>query len=159
MEAPLPLNVFVVEDNEWYGELLVHQLGRNPDHRVLRFGTASECLAHMATELPDVITLDYSLPDANGEQALRLLRERAPQAAVIVISGQEDVATAVALLRQGAYDYLVKDTSTGERLRSLLDKVRQQLRLSRENEQLRSQLDARGNGPAQPGPASPTGAG
>ncbi|MFD1468482.1 sigma-54-dependent transcriptional regulator [Hymenobacter caeli] len=150
MEAPLPLNIFIVEDNEWYGELLLHQLGRNPDHHVRRFGTARECLEQMAKETPDVVTLDYSLPDSDGEHTLRQLRERAPQAAVVVISGQEDVATAVALLRQGAYDYLVKDASTGERLWSLLGKVRQQVRLRRENEQLRLQLDARDLGNSAP---------
>ncbi len=56
------------------------------------------------------------------------------------------MATAGALLRLGAHDYLVKDASTGEHLWSLLDKVRQQVRRSRENEALRLQLDGRGHG-------------
>ncbi|MGI4887066.1 MAG: hypothetical protein ACRYFR_19090 [Janthinobacterium lividum] len=51
-------------------------MGRNPDHRVQRFGTARECLAQMSQEMPDVITLDYSLPDADGEHTLRQLRKR-----------------------------------------------------------------------------------
>jgi len=143
MKNPLPLNIFIVEDNEWYGELLLHQLGRNPDHRVQRFGTAHECLAQMVKEVPDVITLDYSLPDADGEHTLRQLRERAPHAAIVVISGQENVAVAVTLLRLGAHDYFVKDASTVERLWNLLSQVRQQVHLRRENEQLRQQLDAR----------------
>ncbi|MGI4887065.1 MAG: sigma 54-interacting transcriptional regulator [Janthinobacterium lividum] len=60
------------------------------------------------------------------------------------------MVTAVALLRLGAHDYLVKDASTGERLWTLLGRVRQQVRLRRENEQLRQQLDARSAGAGSP---------
>ncbi len=91
---------YVVEDNEWYGELLVHRLGQNPNHTIRRFSTARGCLDQLG-EQPDFITLDYSLPDAKGEQVLRQIRERLPATEVIVISGQEDVNTAVSMLRRG----------------------------------------------------------
>ncbi len=134
--------IFVVEDNEWYGELLVHRLGQNPNHSVARFATARACLDHLS-EQPDLITLDYSLPDAKGELVLRQIRERLPGTEVIVISGQENVSTAVSMLRQGAYDYLVKDENTLDRLWNIVAKVEQQVRLRRENTQLRQQIGAR----------------
>ena len=142
MSPTLPFKIFVVEDNEWYGELLVHRLGQNPNHSVHRFATARACLDQL-TERPDFITLDYSLPDAKGEQVLRQIRERLPGTEVIVISGQEDVGTAVSMLRQGAYDYLVKDENTLDRLWNIVGKVEQQVRLQRENTQLRQQIGAR----------------
>ncbi|MBD2767496.1 sigma-54-dependent Fis family transcriptional regulator [Hymenobacter sp. BT664] len=141
MTSTLPFNIFVVEDNEWYGQLLVHHLSRNPSHRVQRFTTARSCLDQLG-EQPDFITLDYSLPDAKGEQVLRQIRERLPSTEVIVISGQEDIGTAVSLLQQGAYDYLVKDENTLDRLWSVVGKVDQQVRLRRENQQLRQQVGA-----------------
>ena len=98
MALSLPFKIFVVEDNEWYGELLLHRLGQNPDHSVHRFVTARACLDQLA-EQPDLITLDYSLPDSKGEQVLRQIRERLPATEVIVISGQEDINTAVSMLR------------------------------------------------------------
>jgi DNA-binding NtrC family response regulator len=142
MTTALPFKIFVVEDNEWYGELLVHRLSQNPSHRVQRFTTARGCIDQLG-ERPDFITLDYSLPDAKGEQVLQQIRERLPGAEVIVISGQEDINTAVSLLRQGAYDYLVKDENTLDRLWNIVGKVDQQVRLRRENNQLRQQIGAR----------------
>ena len=142
MTSALPFKIFVVEDNEWYGELLMHRLGQNPNHSVSRFATARACLEQLG-EQPDFITLDYSLPDAKGEQVLRTLRQRLPGTEVIVISGQEDVSTAVSMLRQGAYDYLVKDDNTLDRRWNIVGKVEQQARLRRENSQLRQQIGAR----------------
>ncbi|HEX8351274.1 MAG TPA: response regulator, partial [Hymenobacter sp.] len=142
MTSALPFKIFVVEDNEWYGELLVHRLGQNPDHSVQRFTTARACLDNLS-EKPDFITLDYSLPDSKGEQVLRQIKEKLAGAEVVVISGQEDVSTAVSMLRQGAYDYLVKDENTLDRLWNIVGKVEQQVRLRRENSQLRQQIGAR----------------
>lgn len=69
---------------------------------------------------------------------------------MLVISGHEDVSTAVTMLRQGAYDYLVKDENTLDRLWNIVGKVQQQASLRRENTQLRQQVGAlrRGPGPA-----------
>jgi DNA-binding NtrC family response regulator len=142
MTAILPFKIFVIEDNEWYGELLMHRLSQNPNHSVFRFTTARACLDQLG-EQPDFITLDYSLPDAKGEEVLRQIRERVPGTEVIVISGQEDVRTAVNMLQQGAYDYLVKDENTLDRLWNIVSKVEQQARLRRENSQLRQQIGAR----------------
>ena len=142
MALSLPFKIFVIEDNEWYGELLLHRLGQNPDHSVHRFATARACLDQLA-EQPDLITLDYSLPDSKGEQVLRQIRERLPATEVIVISGQEDINTAVNMLRQGAYDYLVKDENTLDRLWNIVGKVSEQASLRRENNRLRQQIGAR----------------
>ena len=140
-KAP-PIKIFVVEDNEWYGELVAHHLSQNPEYEVQRFTTAQDCLAQVP-EQPDIITLDYSLPDARGEQLLRQLLERLPEVSVIVISGQEDISTAVQMLRQGAYDYLVKDNTTLDRLWELTLRISQQVRLRQENARLREQVAER----------------
>ena len=142
MSPSIPFKIFVVEDNEWYGELLLHRLSQNPNHSVSRFTTAQACLEHLG-EKPDFITLDYSLPDAKGEQVLRQIRERLQGTEVVVISGQEDVRTAVSMLQQGAYDYLVKDENTLDRLWNLVSKIAQQVSLRRENTQLRHQIGVR----------------
>jgi DNA-binding NtrC family response regulator len=139
---PLPsLTVFIVEDNAWYSELLAYKLSQNPDYVVRQFASGRECLKHLAEETPDLITLDYSLPDGSGEQIMAQLRERLPEVPIIMISAQEDVSTAVGLLKKGAYDYFVKDEETAERLWFSAQKVREQLALRRENAQLRQQVE------------------
>ena len=139
MSASSPIHIFIVEDNAWYGELLEYKLAQNPDYQIQRFTTAQACLAHLG-EKPDLITLDYTLPDGKGDEVLRQIKERLPEVAVIIISGQEDVRTAIGLLRQGAYDYLVKDEETADRLWNSVGNVRKQIQLRRENERLREQI-------------------
>ncbi|MCB2406765.1 sigma-54-dependent transcriptional regulator [Hymenobacter lucidus] len=139
MPASTLVHIFIVEDNAWYGELLEYRLAQNPDHHIRRFTTVQACLDNLGDK-PDLITLDYSLPDGQGDQALKLIKERLPEVAVIVISGQEDVRTAIGLLHQGAYDYLVKDEETLDRLWNSVGNLRKQLLLRRENERLREQI-------------------
>ncbi|WP_426493418.1 sigma-54-dependent transcriptional regulator [Hymenobacter sp. 102] len=142
MSASLPISIFIVEDNAWYGELLEYKLAQNPDYSIRRFTTAQACLSSLS-ERPDIITLDYSLPDGKGDQVLQQLKERLPEVTVIVISGQEDVRTAIGLLRQGAYDYLVKDEETADRLWNTVGNIRKQLALRQENARLKEQIGHR----------------
>ncbi len=135
-----PLQIFVVEDDLWYGELLTHHLSLNPDNKVRRFESAAELLDSLG-EMPDVITLDYRLPDMKGDDLFRKIKSLHPDVSVIVISGQEDVSTALNLLREGVFDYLVKNDETRERLWNAVNKIRRSLELEAEVQQLRQQID------------------
>ncbi len=131
--------IFVVEDDEWYGELLVHHLSLNPEYSVTRFTKAKEAMQEMHLH-PAVVTLDYSMPDMKGDEVLKQIREISPETSVIIISAQENISTALGMLRQGAYDYLVKDDETRDRLWNIISKIRQKYLLEREIDQLRDQI-------------------
>lgn len=113
------LKIFVVEDDEWYRKLLVHTLSLNPDHEVLAFETAADCLSNLKDK-PDLITVDYRLPDMNGEDLLTKIHDINPEIAVLVISEQENIETAVTLLKKGAYDYLTKTKDIRDRMLHLI---------------------------------------
>jgi two-component system, NtrC family, response regulator AtoC len=115
--------IYVVEDNDWYNRLLVHYLTMNPEFQVKSFFKGSDLLSHLH-ERPDVITLDYRLPDAKGLELLKKIRDFDESIEVIVISEQDDVQTAVDLLREGAFDYLVKNEEISERLHNSIGKIR-----------------------------------
>lgn len=132
--------VYVVEDDPWYGELLVHHLQLNPDNEVRKFESAASLLKAISLQHPDVVTLDYALPDAKGEQLLGRIISAAPEAAVIVISAQEDLGTALNLLREGAYDYFVKNEETRERLWNAVNNIRTNVQLRKELSMLREHV-------------------
>jgi two-component system response regulator AtoC len=115
--------IYVVEDNDWYNKLLVHHLTMNPEFQVKSFFTGKDLLNHLH-ERPDVITLDYRLPDLKGSDLLRKIRDFDDGIEVIVISEQDDIQTAVDLLREGAFDYLVKNEEISERLHNTIGKIR-----------------------------------
>ncbi len=125
--------IFVVEDDEWYRELLGYNLELNPDYEIKKFGTATECLAALH-EQPDVITLDYRLPDMEGDEVLRRVKDFNDQIEVIIISEQDNIETAVGLLKQGAYDYLVKAKDIRDRLLNVVNNIRK-------NASLKTRLD------------------
>jgi len=136
------LKIFVVEDDAWYAELLVYHLSLNPDYEVLKFSTAKECLAQLHQQ-PGVITLDYTLPDMNGADVLKKILGFNPNIQVVVISGQENITTAIDLLKKGAYDYIVKDDDARNRLWNTINNIRKNLLLKEEVEQLREEIGQR----------------
>jgi DNA-binding NtrC family response regulator len=91
-------------------------------------------------EKPDVVTLDYSLPDSNGNKLLSFIKKEYPETEVIIISGQEEIKTAVTLLKEGAYDYIVKDDDTKERVWQTILHIRENTKLKTELQDLKSEL-------------------
>lgn len=115
--------IFIVEDDPWYGEILAYHLSMNDEYEVSRFNCQKDCVAQLHRK-PDLITLDYSLPDGTGADALKKIRAQLPDIPVIIISAQKDVAVAVELLKQGATDYFVKDNSTKDLLWNAVARLR-----------------------------------
>ena len=133
------LKVFILEDDVWYGSMIQHYLSLNPDYEVRRFENTQSFFASLH-ELPDVVTLDYSLPDMDGGQVLRKIKNQYPEMQVIMISGQEDIATAIDLLKHGAFDYIVKNEDTKDRLWNSLLHLREIQGLRKEVETLKEEV-------------------
>ena len=89
--------IFVVEDDEWYNRLLVHTLSLNPDYEIHSFSNGKDCLANLHQQ-PDVVTLDYRLPDMKGLDVLRQIKEINDDIQIILISEQDDIEVVVTWL-------------------------------------------------------------
>ncbi len=134
--------IFILEDDVWYGSMLQHYLSLNPDYEVRRFENSATFFGALH-DSPQVVTLDYSLPDCDGAEALKKIKEINPGTQVIIISGQEDVATAINLLKNGAFDYIVKDDDTKDRLWNTIQHLQEINGLKQEVEQLRTEVGRR----------------
>ena len=119
------LKIFIVEDEKITARMLQHYLSMNEDNDVEIFYNGRECLANLSKN-PDVICLDYYLPGENGQEILKKIKARAPELPVIIVSGQEEINTAVNLLKMGAYDYVVKDENMKERIWNIVNHIRKQ---------------------------------
>lgn len=136
--------IFIVEDDPWYGQILAYHLSLNPDYQVRRFETGKELINHLHHK-PDLITLDFSLPDMKGDELFKKVREIQPDLPVIVISSQEDIAIAVKLLKMGVSDYLLKDDATKDLLWNSVMRIRENQRLVKEVETLKEELGQKFN--------------
>ena len=134
-----PFKIYIVEDDPWYGEILEYHLSLNPDYLIQRFTTAKDCLANLYKQ-PDLVTIDFSLPDMTGDKLFEKIREQDPQVPIIAISAQEDVSVAVKLLKMGVSDYLVKDENTKDLIWNAVIKIRETQHLRQQVSQLREEL-------------------
>lgn len=107
--------IFIVEDDSWYRNFLNYTLQLNPDYEVHTFENAKDCINNLHKK-PDLITIDYSLPGMNGTELIKKIKEIDEQIQLIVISGQEDLSTAIELLKLGVFDYIIKNEDTKIRL-------------------------------------------
>ena len=108
-EAKLPLSVLVVEDSEFDARMLVGLLksgGFIPTFK--RVETASEMVEALNHEKWEVILADYNLPEFSAPKALEVLRNTKLDIPFIIVSGGIGEDTAVAAMRAGANDYLMK---------------------------------------------------
>ena len=131
--------IYVLEDDEWYNKLLTHALSLNPDFLVKSFFNAEDFFKSLM-EKPAIVTIDYRLPDANGEQVLEKIKSISPDTEVIVVSEQENIETAVNLLRLGAYDYLVKEKNIRDRLLAIVNNIRKNISLKEKINTLETEL-------------------
>ncbi|MCG8578039.1 MAG: sigma-54 dependent transcriptional regulator [Flavobacteriales bacterium] len=131
--------IYIVEDDKWYSELLRHHLELNPDYHVKVFEDGTSFLKALP-ESPNVVCLDYSIPDINGAKLMKRIQEISPSTSVIIISGQEDIQVAISLLKQGAYDYLIKDENTKDRLWRSIINIRESDQLKKEVTQLKKEV-------------------
>jgi len=104
-----PLRLLVVDDHTLFRRGLIALLSQHPGVVVAgEAGDAGEAQRRAAELQPDVVLLDNHLPGVRGVDALPGLREKAPQAVVIMLTVSEDENDLAAALRAGAQGYVLK---------------------------------------------------
>jgi PAS domain S-box-containing protein len=120
------MRVVIVEDNEDDAELMLSELRRagfEPDWQ--RVKTEASLLASLNSE-PQLILSAYALPQFSGLRALQLLKQRGLEIPFIFVSAEAGEETAVAAMREGAADYVLKDRlgRLGEAVQRVLEEKR-----------------------------------
>src|SRR6184192_1409330 len=124
-------NVLVVDDERNIRALVARVLGQD-QVEVHGAGTGKEGL-QMADEVsPDLVLLDLRLPDMDGMDVLRTLKNRHPGVAVIIITGFGQIQSAVEATKAGATDYIEKPFEHLEKLKLAVSRALDELRAKRE---------------------------
>jgi two-component system response regulator HydG len=135
------LNLLIVDDERPIREAcreVAQSLGFNP----YVADSAEHAYRLLETQSIDAALIDLRLPGAGGLDALRRIKERRPEALVIVVTGYGTVQSAVQAMKIGAYDYVTKPFSLDE-LKMLLERVVNHLRLKSENRMLREKVKSK----------------
>ena len=134
----LPTHILAIEDDADTRNNLIDILKLDGFHVL---AVPSFAAAKREADWPSyfAIVLDRKLPDGNSETFLPQLRQLAPQAAIVIVTGYEDLTGAIAALRNGASDYLIKPVDADtlrNRLRQLAEMRQAELALKSTNARL-----------------------
>ncbi len=108
------IRILHLEDSDFDAELVIRELRKGGLAFVSqRVQTRDEYQQALRSYHPDIIMVDYKLPDFDGGQAIVLARELCPDVPAVVVTGAVGEDIAVELFKQGATDFVLKDRLSG----------------------------------------------
>jgi two-component system response regulator AtoC len=131
---------FVIVDDEQSIRRLCMTVGQGLGFECGEAETAEAALESLEAVLPDIVVTDLKLPNVTGVELLRRVKEQLPRTEVAIMTGHGSIESAVEAMRQGAYDYIEKPFRV-EKLRQLLQRMAEKVRLVNENQFLRERVN------------------
>src|SRR5579871_5402653 len=135
------LNLLIVDDERSIREAC-REVAQSLGYSAYAADSAEHAYRLLESHSFDAVLLDLRLPGSGGLDALRRIKERRPDAVVIVVTGFGTVQSAVQAMKNGAYDYVTKPFSVDE-LKMLLERVSSHLKLKSENRMLREKVKSK----------------
>jgi signal transduction histidine kinase len=136
--------ILVADDEPDMLRFLKSQL--SPHYRVLEAVDGQQAIEKASQFLPDIILLDMMMPEKDGLQACREIREHTPTQSIpiILLTARADEETKLGALSAGASDFLTKPFSTTElhvRIKNLVESHQYQRKVSKQNQVLESTIE------------------
>jgi len=141
------IKILIVEDHPADAELIVRELCRaNIPFTSRRVDTKDAFVRTLRDFQPAIVLSDYNLPQFSGPEALRLLKEAGSPAPFILVTGSLTEEVAVACMKEGAHDYILKTSlkrlpsavqSALEKVKTIEEKMRAEAALHKSEEQYR----------------------
>jgi len=118
------INVIVVDDHPFIRKAIKAVLDPLEDIHVIAEGSNGVEAVKLVNDLqPDVVIMDIGMPHMNGLEATRIIKEKYPRTAVLILTVYEDSEHIIGLLKAGAAGYLIKDIFDNELVHSIYNVV------------------------------------
>ena len=131
------ISLLVVDDEQSLARLWATELAHVVEATLA--GSLAEARSKLSSRTFDAVLLDLNLPDGNGTELLKEISARDEETAVIILTGNADLNSAIQAVRYGAYDYLIKPCRVVE-IEQHIERIAQQRRLRDENVALKQTL-------------------
>src|SRR5579859_631380 len=116
----MPISVSIVEDSEPVRNTLTKLIDRAEGFSCLsQYANAEAALEGLPNDKPDVIIMDINLPGMNGVECVRKLKQKLPDAQVMMLTAYEDTENIFNALAAGASGYMLKRTPRAELLEAI----------------------------------------
>ncbi|MGI5845018.1 MAG: response regulator [Candidatus Xenobium sp.] len=114
------VRIMLVDDHALFREGLALLLKGRPNLQVVaEAATGEEALVQLESAHPDLVLLDLNLPGIGGVETCRLLKERAPELRVVILTMSDDLESIFEAVRAGACGYLLKDIASQNLLEAI----------------------------------------
>ena len=138
-------HILVVDDERSMREFLEIFFQRE-GYKVTTAPGVDQAEVHLENDEIDVVITDMQMPERGGLELLNAARELSPETAVVVITAYASTDSAIAAMREGAYDYITKPFKVDE-IRLVVEKALEKKELAVENQRLKSQLQSQAGHP------------
>lgn len=134
-----PRPILIVDDEDYIIKTLRRMLLSSAYNNILSCSDSRQVLPLMQEKEIELVLLDLTMPGLSGFQLLEKIQEEQPQVPVIIITGTDEVGTAISCMKKGAADYFVKPVEENRLLASVKNVLRKR-ELERENSALKQKL-------------------
>jgi DNA-binding NtrC family response regulator len=119
------ISLFIVDDIPFYAKLVQINLEKSGYEDIKLFHTGEDVISHLKKQSPDCIVLDHKLSEngLNGGDVLNYVKINNPNVNVVILSGQVDVEVAANMMKEGAYDYIIKNDMAPFNLKNTLTRL------------------------------------
>ena len=132
------MSVILIVDDEISALEALRMIFKN-DYQVLTAQTSRQALDLLENEFVDLVILDITMPDISGMEVLRIIKEKAADVAVVMVTATKNIKTVVEAMKLGASNYVVKPFDV-EEIRVVVQKTLRETSLSRELAYLRQEI-------------------
>ena len=143
MSTDLKIRMLVVDDEQSIRRLCM-TIGTSLGFLCGEAESAEAAIARLDSEAPDLVLTDLKLPNQSGVELLRQVKAQLPRAEVAIMTGHGSIESAVDAMKLGAYDYIEKPFRV-EKMRLLLQRMAEKIRLVTENAFLRERVNTEEN--------------
>ncbi len=143
MSDDLKIRLLVVDDEQSIRRLCM-TIGNTLGFICAEAETAEAAVARLDGDAPDLVLTDLKLPTQSGVELLRQVKTLLPRTEVAIMTGHGSIESAVDAMKLGAYDYIEKPFRV-EKMRLLLQRMAEKIRLVSENEFLRERVSTEAN--------------
>ena len=139
MDSSHLTRVFIIEDDPIFARLIARSLDTNDSYDIQVFNSGSDFMNSLHMN-PDIVSIDYSLPDMNGLDILKRVKTFNQEISTVILSGQEKVDVVVDAYKQGANHYIIKNANAPVEFAQIVKNLSHSVGLRKEVESLRDQI-------------------
>ncbi len=140
MQRKFLTKIFIIEDDLIFGKVVQKALEQDGDNYEVQVFQTGQSFLDNLHQNPDIVSIDYGLPDMNGLEILNKVKAYNSEIGTIILSGQEKMQVVIEAYDNGADNYIIKNENALVQLKSVVKSLTNSSNLRKEVDELKTQI-------------------